>query len=97
MWFAAFSSPGEHPWFISLMGKLLEGDKPVLGLLRVNPFPDAPPKFVRALLYEYDFANPEEHSRTGAIWDRKLVSLYFPAVSLNNEEFRRMFKGITGE
>ena len=97
MWFAAFSSPGEHPWFISLMGKLLEGDKPVLGLLRVNPFPDAPPKFVRALLYEYDFANPEEHSRTGAIWDRKLVSLYFPEVSLNNEEFRRMFKGITGE
>jgi hypothetical protein len=97
MWFAAFSSPGEHPWFISLLGKLLEGDKPVLGLLRFNPFPDGPPKFVRALLYEYDFTNPEEHSRTGAIWDRKLVSLYFPAVSLNNEEFRRVFKGITRE
>jgi Lipase maturation factor len=97
MWFAAFSSPAEHPWFISLLGKLLEGDKPVMGLLRHNPFPDAPPKFVRALLYEYDFTTPEEHAGTGAIWDRKLVALYFPAVSLNNDEFRTVFRGITGE
>ena len=97
MWFAAFSSPGEHPWFISLLGKLLEGDKPVSELLRYNPFPDAPPKFVRALLYEYDFTTREEHARIGAIWDRKLVGLYFPAVSLDNEEFRRVFKRITGE
>lgn len=97
MWFAAFSSPAEHPWFISLLGKLLEGDKPVLRLLRYNPFPNAPPKFVRALLYEYDFTTPEEHTRTGAIWDRKLVGLYFPAVSLNNHEFRKVSREITGE
>ena len=96
MWFAAFSSPGEHPWFISFLGKLLENDKPVLGLLRVNPFPDKPPQFVRALLYEYHFTTPEERKKTGAIWKRSLVGLYFPAVSLDNPEFRRMLDAISG-
>jgi len=93
MWFAAFSSPYEHPWFVSFLGKLLEGDKAVLGLLRYNPFPDAPPKFIRALLYEYHFTPPAERSRTGAIWKRNLVGLYFPAVSASNEEFRGVFAG----
>ncbi|MGE5445533.1 MAG: lipase maturation factor family protein [Ignavibacteriales bacterium] len=85
MWFAAFSSPGQHPWFISFLEKLLEGDKAVLGLLRYNPFPNEPPKFVRALLYEYHFTTPEERSQTGAIWNRKLIGLYFPPVSLRKQ------------
>jgi len=96
MWFAAFSSPEEHPWFISFLGKLLENDKPVLGLLRVNPFPDRPPRFVRALLYEYHFTTPEERRKTGAIWKRSVVGLYFPAVSMDNPEFRRMVDAISG-
>jgi len=95
MWFAAFSSPSEHPWFISLLGKLLENDKPVLRLLRNNPFPDRPPKFVRALRYEYHFTTPAERSRTAAVWKRSLVGLYFPAVSLDNEEFRKALEAIS--
>ncbi len=84
MWFAALSAPSRHPWFISLIEKLLEGDKAVLGLIRFNPFPDKPPKYVRALLYEYHFTTPEEKKRTGAIWNRQLVGVYFPPVSLRN-------------
>jgi len=95
MWFAAFSSPDEHPWFVSLLGKLLENDRPVLGLLRENPFPDRPPKFVRALLYEYHFTTPAERHQTGAIWTRNLVGLYFPGVSLDNEEFRKALEAIS--
>ena len=107
MWFLPFRATvtpkgvampyGEEPWFISFMGKLLKGDKPVLGLLRYNPFPGAPPKFVRALLYEYHFARPEDHTTAAAIWDRKLVGLYFPAVSLDDEGFRQAFMAIAGE
>ena len=96
MWFAAFSSPGERPWFMSFLGKLLENDKAVLGPLRYNPFPDRPPKFVRALLYEYHFATPPERRKTGAVWKRKLVGVYFPPVSLDNEEFRRALEAISG-
>ena len=96
MWFAAFSSPGDHPWFISFLGKLLENDKAVLGLLRHDPFPDKPPKFVRALLYEYHFTTPAERRKTGAVWKRNLVGLYFPAVSLDSEELREALEAITG-
>ncbi|HWF08345.1 MAG TPA: lipase maturation factor family protein [Bryobacteraceae bacterium] len=87
MWFAAFSTYEQHPWFVHLMGKLLEGDRDTLGLLASNPFPDKPPRFVRAQLYEYKFATPEEHRKTGAWWTRRFVDSYFPAVSLNDPGF----------
>jgi len=89
MWFAALSTPAQHPWFVNLMEKILEGDKAVLGLLRYNPFPDKPPEYVRALLYEYHFTTPEERKRTGAIWKRKFVGVYFPTVSLDAFKERR--------
>jgi hypothetical protein len=92
MWFAAMSSYDQQPWFVNFMAKLLENDQPVLSLLKSNPFPDHAPNFVRAELYEYHFANPETHRRTGAWWVRTRAGNYFPAVSLNNPSFRRVLK-----
>ena len=80
MWFAAMSAPSEHPWFAALLEKLLEGDPAALSLLRVNPFPDRPPRYVRARLYRYAFTTPEERRRTGRWWRRDAEGLYFPAV-----------------
>jgi hypothetical protein len=82
MWFAAMSSPNEHDWFPALLVRLLEGDRETLGLLRTNPFPDRPPKYIRAQYYEYHFTTPEERRRTGQWWRRTLVGGYYPAVSL---------------
>src|SRR5438552_3624953 len=82
MWFAAFSSPRYHEWFMPLLGRLLEGDRPTLALLRYNPFPEAPPRVVRARLWLYHFTTPEERRRTGAWWERTFVREYAPAVSL---------------
>ena len=82
MWFAAMSNASDYPWFPSLLGKLLEGDRDVLGLLRGNPFPDRPPRWIRARLFHYRFTTPEEHRRTGAWWTRELVGPYFPEVRL---------------
>ena len=82
MWFAAMSSADDYPWFPSLLLKLLEGDRAVLGLLRSNPFPDHPPKWIRAQLYLYKFTTPDEHRRTGAWWTRTLAGPYFPEVRL---------------
>jgi hypothetical protein len=96
MWFAAFSSPQDHPWFIGLLGRLLENDKPTLSLIHYNPFPKQPPKYVRALLYEYHFTTPGERRKTGAIWTRKLAGIYFPAVSLDDAQFRQMVIDISG-
>jgi hypothetical protein len=85
MWFAALSSYGEQPWFAPFMRKLLEGDRPVLALLRSNPFPGRPPRCVRALLYEYRFTSPAERAATAQWWARKPVGTYFPAVSRGME------------
>jgi hypothetical protein len=85
MWFAAMSSAADYPWFSTLMIKILQGDQAVLGLLRNNPFPDAPPRWLRAQMYLYRFTTPEEHQRTGAWWTRSLVGPYFPEVTLKRQ------------
>src|SRR6266536_1750630 len=45
MWFAAYHTAAETPWFERLMLELLKGIPPVLALLASNPFPDRPPKY----------------------------------------------------
>ena len=82
MWFAAFSSPRYHEWFMPLLAKLLEGDAATLALLGRNPFPDAPPRVVRARLWLYRFTTAAERRATGAWWHRDFVRDYAPAVSL---------------
>ncbi len=92
MWFAAMSSYQDYPWFVNFVAKLLQGDSATLSLLRKNPFPDKPPRYIRALLYEYHFTTGEERKRTGAWWKRTLTGAYFPAVSLETPGFRRVLK-----
>jgi len=90
MWFAGFSSYDENPWFVHLVEKLLQGDAQTLSLLRSNPFPGNPPHYIRAELYEYRFATPEEHKATGRWWDRQFSSGYFPVVAMDTPGFRQV-------
>jgi hypothetical protein len=92
MWFAAMSSYQDYPWFVNFVAKLLEGDKDVLSLIRTNPFPNRPPKYVRAQLYEYHFTTPDEHKQSGAWWKRTPAGSYFPAISLDSQGFRQVLK-----
>ena len=87
MWFAALGSIRDNPWIIGLMERLLEGSRPVLGLLDSNPFAGSVPKYVRAQLYEYRFADARTHAATGAWWVRRPQGRYFPQVSL--DDFKR--------
>ena len=82
MWFASFSSPAHHDWFVPLMVRLLTNDRPTLALIAGNPFPDEPPRAVRAQLYLYRFTTPAERRATGAWWHRTYVREYAPAISL---------------
>jgi predicted DCC family thiol-disulfide oxidoreductase YuxK len=84
MWFAALGDFRQNPWFVSLMLRLLQGSPPVLALLDSNPFPEGPPKFVRARLYDYRFTDQGTHLATGHWWSRTLRGMYFPQVSLAN-------------
>jgi hypothetical protein len=82
----------DEPWFVNFMAKLLQGDRAVLGLLRSNPFPNRPPRYVRARLFRYRFTNPEERRQTGAWWKREFVEMYFPEVSFDTPGFRRVLE-----
>ncbi len=78
MWFAALSSAEANPWFGSFMEHLARGTPEVLALLAYNPFPYAPPRQLRALIYNYRFTTPEEHAADGAWWRRELIGTYYP-------------------
>jgi len=84
MWFAAMEPVEEHAsWFDPFVVKLLQGDRTTLGLLRSNPFPDRPPRYVRAELFRYTFTTPDERRATGRWWNRTPEArLYLPPVSL---------------
>ncbi|MFI5401767.1 MAG: lipase maturation factor family protein [Planctomycetota bacterium] len=78
MWFAALSSYERTHWFGPFLRRLLDNEPAVVGLLAENPFPDEPPRYVRATLYAYKFTTPEERAKTGAWWKRTEVEPYTP-------------------
>lgn len=86
MWFAALSGPHSHPWLVRLVLKLLRNDPPTLRLLGHNPFAQAPPKFIRAVLYHYRFSTWRERRETGAWWVRTPVGEYLPPLHLAPED-----------
>ena len=71
MWFVALAPAYGEGWLLPLLRRLLEGDEATLRLLRANPFPAAPPRYLRARLYRYRFTTPEERRTTGAWWVRE--------------------------
>jgi predicted DCC family thiol-disulfide oxidoreductase YuxK len=85
MWFAALSNYQENPWFESFMIHLLQGSPEVAALLANNPFAAAPPRYLRAALYSYQFTSFAERRATGDWWKRERRGLYFPQVSLRGQ------------
>jgi predicted DCC family thiol-disulfide oxidoreductase YuxK len=81
MWFAALDDPQRLPWFSRFLERLLENEPSVTALLKTNPFPDKPPTYVRAELYDYTYAGDGDHA-AGRWWDRRLAGLYFPRARL---------------
>lgn len=82
IWFAAMGDYRRNPWLVHFVYQLLRGDPGALSLLANNPFPAAPPAFIRAELYEYEFTRFGEQTR--AWWTRKRIGSYLPALSADN-------------
>jgi len=84
LWFAAMATPEDYPWTRNLVWKLLHNDPATLSLFAGNPFPDHPPRYIRAVLYIYHFAKPgnPEH----VYWTRDRLGLWLPAYSLDSPE-----------
>lgn len=82
MWFLPFDSFEEQTWFHQFLYHLLKGTPEVLKLLRFNPFPEKPPMYIRALMYDYTFSTYEQKKEKGWWWQRDLKGLYSPVMAL---------------
>jgi hypothetical protein len=82
MWFIPISPIYAEGWFGPFLQRLLENDGPTLALLRRNPFPDAPPRFIRARLFEYRFTTWRERRETGTWWHREAAGELVPPIGL---------------
>lgn len=105
MWFegiyagdvVAFGQYRYSPWFIHLLGKLLEADRDTLTLIKSSHFGKKQPGAIRALVYHYQFTTQEERKKTGNIWKRKLIDTYFPPVSRDTPEFKNLLERLGWE
>jgi hypothetical protein len=89
LWFAALGDFRSEPWILNLVYELLRGDPVVKRLLAVDPFPNHPPRFIRARLYRYRFTASRA---SGAWWERELVGEYLKPLSLEHQDFLRVLK-----
>jgi hypothetical protein len=80
LWFASLGSWREYPLVTNTEERLLTNDKDVLALFAGNPFPNKPPRQVRAVLWQYWFTSMPEKRATGNWWRRQLLGLYAPAL-----------------
>ncbi|HEX3731280.1 MAG TPA: lipase maturation factor family protein, partial [Opitutaceae bacterium] len=87
MWFAAMQPFNrEYAWTLNLTWKLLHNDPGTLSLFGGNPFPDHPPRYIRAVLYRYRFAPPRNPQ--GLWWTRETVDMWLPPLSAQSAELQ---------
>ena len=85
LWFASLSTWRQEPIVPRTERALLRGDTDVLLLFAGNPFPHAPPRQVRAVLWQYWFTTPEEKRSQGAWWRREQLGLYAPRLEREDD------------
>lgn len=71
MWFAALGTIDYNPWLVALMVGILQDRPEVTHLIQHNPFPDAPPIYMRAVRTQYRFTTWKEGWETGGWWKQE--------------------------
>ena len=82
LWFASLGEWRENEIVPITEERLLLGDNDVLALFRGNPFPQLPPRYVRAVLWQYWFTSMDEKRKTGDWWRRESLGLYAPELTI---------------
>ncbi|HET6206414.1 MAG TPA: lipase maturation factor family protein [Terracidiphilus sp.] len=85
LWFASLGDWRQNNFVIYTEARLLANQPDVLALFRSNPFPQSPPRFVRAVLWQYWFTSKDEKKRTGNWWRRQFLGLYAPEITLTRD------------
>jgi hypothetical protein len=84
MWFAALDRFDRTAWLQAFMVRLLQGAPEVVALLASDPFAGHPPRYLRAVLYDYRFTGLAERRSTGRWWIRRELGPYSPTVTLTD-------------
>jgi hypothetical protein len=90
IWFAAMARADRYPWTAHLIWKLLHNDPGALSLLSTNPFPDAPPLYIRAAYYRYAFAPPGNPD--GLWWNRTYLGEWLPPLNATDPRLLRFLQ-----
>ncbi|XP_013397011.1 lipase maturation factor 2 isoform X2 [Lingula anatina] len=88
MWFAALGTYQQNPWLVNLAYRLLTGQPEVLELIQYNPFPDHPPKYIRANLFHYHYTSWDKKKKrysTKNWWWRQKKNDYLPILSSDED------------
>jgi hypothetical protein len=82
LWFASLGDWQQNELVPATEERLLVSSLAALSLFKDNPFPNAPPRYVRAVLWQYWFTTSDEKRRTGNWWRREYMGLYAPELTL---------------
>jgi lipase maturation factor 1 len=82
LWFASLGDWQQNEMVALTEERLLVSSPAVLSLFKDNPFKDAPPRYVRAMLWQYWFTTREEKRASGNWWKRTLIGQYAPELTL---------------
>src|SRR5580692_3615301 len=80
LWFASLSDWRSDPIVVRTEERLLAGSADVAALFKSNPFPQEPPRVVRAVIWQYWFSTRKEKREQGIWWTRQLLGLYAPTL-----------------
>lgn len=81
LWFASLGPWQQSAIVPRTQQLLLQQDADVLHLFASNPFPTAPPLFVRTVLWQYWFSTPQQHRDQHLWWRRTLLGTFSPTLA----------------
>jgi predicted DCC family thiol-disulfide oxidoreductase YuxK len=70
-------------WFENFCFRLLQGRAEVTRLMAADAFQDKPPRFLRAIVYEYSFVDRATRKATGSWWTRVPVEEILQPTTVN--------------
>jgi hypothetical protein len=85
LWFASLGTWMQNAMVPRTEELLLENDPDVLHLFRGNPFGDRPPKYVRAVIWQYWFSTTEQKRAEGLWWAREFDGTYAPTITRRDD------------
>jgi len=85
LWFASLGEWRSNPIVPRTEERLLTGSAEVIALFAENPFPQVPPRQIRAVVWQYWFSTPEQKRAQGVWWTRRFLGLYAPTLQRESD------------